>query len=314
MQPIPLRRNNRERGSATILMVFMVTILMTLGLGFNWLVKEHLQASESLKNKAEAILMARSAYDTLIYLLLNGKATSREVTLDSVDAGVLTELTALPLDNSPVQLSEEVSVRLQDSNGLLSLSTLDGDALKRLIQRVLQVDDPVVPVAGLQDWTDQDDLKRLNGAESSYYKREGSACLPRNYPLQYMEELAFIRGISPEGYERLRPSLTLLPATGFNPNTAPDEVLMAYLDISEETLERIKAYKAEFGTITQSALYAVTGRKMMRSANAVYYTPSLFMDVTVSAGRPKAMYSIKAGLSLRQNNFAPYSVLYWREE
>jgi len=301
-----------NRGSVTILMVFLVAVIMTMGLGFNWLVKEHLQASESLKNKAEAIVMARSAYDTLIYLLLNGQVMPQEVTLSGAEK--MTLLTALPLNNAPVQLSDDVSVRIQDSNGLLSLTTLNSEAMKRLIKRVLQVEDAAVPVVSLQDWTDQDDLVRLNGAESSYYKMEGTPYLPRNYALQYMEELAFIKGISPDAYERLRSNLTLLPATGFNPNTAPDDVLMSYLDIDEATMKRLKDHQAQSGPITESVFYALTGRKLAKSATDVYYTPSLFMDITVSAGQPKSMYAIKAGLSLRQNNFAPYSVLYWREE
>jgi len=309
MQPIPLCHNNQ--GSATILMVMMVTVIMTVGLGFNWLVKEHLKASESLKNKAEAIVMARSAYDTLIYLLLNGKVMPQEVTLSEVDE--LTVLTTLPLDNTPVQLSDDVSIRIQDSNGLLSLTTLNSDVLKRLMQQVLQIDNASIPVVSLQDWTDSDDLIRLNGAESSYYRNKGSFP-PRNYALQYVEELGFVRGFTPEAYEQLRPYLTLLPSTGFNPNTAPAEVIMSNLDIDEETLKRIQDYKAEFGVITEGALQVLTGRRIAKSKNAVYFTPSLFMDVTVSAGRPKSMYTIKAGLSLRQNNMAPYSVLYWREE
>ncbi len=309
MQPIKLFRN--RQGSATIMMVFMVTVILTVGLGFNWLVKEHLKASEGLKNKAEAILTARSACDTLIYLLIKGRVMPQEVTLSGMED--LTLLKALPLDNSPVSLSEGVTVRIQDSNGLISLTTVNSVAMQRLISQVLQSDSASVPVASLQDWTDQDDLVRLNGAESSYY-RNNHGFPPRNYAIQYMDELSFVRGITPEGYERLRPYLTLLPATGFNPNTAPDEVMMAYLEISQETVKRIKDYKAEQGVITDGALQMLTGRMMAKNKNTVYFKPSLFMDVSVSAGQPKSMYAIRAGLSLQQSNIAPYSILYWREE
>ncbi len=309
MTPIKLRLD--RRGSATMLMVFMVTVIMTVGLGFNWLVKEHLQASENLKNKAEAIVKARSAYDTLIYLLLRGRTMPREVVLSGTED--LTLLQTLPLDNAPIPFSDDVTVRIQDSNGLISLATINTAAMQQLLQRVLSVDSASVPLASLQDWTDQDDLTRLNGAESSYY-RSHRGLPPRNYALQYMDELGFVRGMTPEGYERLRSYLTMLPATGFNPNTAPDEVMMAFLDITEETLQRIKDFKAEHGVITEGALQLLTGRMMAKNRKKIYFKPSPFMDISVSAGQPKAMYTIKAGLSLRQNNIAPYSVLYWREE
>jgi len=136
MTPIKLRLD--RRGSATMLMVFMVTVIMTVGLGFNWLVKEHLQASENLKNKAEAIVKARSAYDTLIYLLLRGRTMPREVVLSGTED--LTLLQTLPLDNAPIPLSDDVTVRIQDSNGLISLATINTAAMQQLLQRVLSVD------------------------------------------------------------------------------------------------------------------------------------------------------------------------------
>jgi len=293
-------------------MVFMVAVLLTVGLGFNWLVKEHLKAAESLKNKTEAIVMARSAYDTLIYLLLNGKVMPREVVLSGFDE--MTSLRKLPLDNTAVPLDGDVNVRIQDSNGLLSLNTLNAEAMKRLITRLIQMENPAVPVDSVRDWTDQDDLARLNGAEAFFYRKEGRSYVPRNYALQYPEEFGFVRGMPPEGYERIRSSLTLLPTTGFNPNTAPDDVIVSALDIDEEALKRIRAYREEVGAITESALQVLTGRRISRTATAASCTPSLYMDVTVSAGQPKSMYSIYAGLSLRQSNVAPYSVIYWREE
>jgi len=290
----------------------MVVVILTVGLGFNWLVKEHLQAAESLKSKTEAAVTARSAYDTLIYLLLSGKMMPQEVALSGAEGMI--SLKTLPLNGSPVLLSEDVSVRIQDSNGMLSLTTLNSEAMKRLIKRLLPMENTAIPVNSLQDWTDSDDLSRLNGAERAYYRRTSFPCLPRNYALQFEEEFGLVRGMSPEGYELLRPHLTLLPSTGFNPNTASDEVMMAYLDINEDTLMRIKAYQAENGVITAGALYVLTGGKVARRKASTAYSPSPYLDVTISAGQPKSMYSIYAGLHLRESSFAPYNVLSWREE
>jgi general secretion pathway protein K len=41
-----------NNGSATILTILMAAVIITVGLGFNWLVKEHIKASAGLKNKA----------------------------------------------------------------------------------------------------------------------------------------------------------------------------------------------------------------------------------------------------------------------
>lgn len=137
----------------------------------------------------------------------------------------ITSLRNIPLDGAEVSLSEEVKIRVQDSNGMLSLTTLDSEGLRRLIQRLSPMENTAIPVSSLQDWTDADDLTRLNGAETSFYKKEGRSLLPRNYALQYPEEFGFIRGMTPAVYEKIRPGLTFLPTTGFNPNTASDDRL-----------------------------------------------------------------------------------------
>jgi general secretion pathway protein K len=108
--------------------------------------------------------------------------------------------------------------------------------------------------------------------------------------------------------------LTLLPSTGFNPNTASDEVLMAYLDINEESLKVLKDYMSQKPLISDMELFALTGRRITTAGDGMYFFPSPFIEVTVSAGRPRSLYTIRAGLDTRQNMSFPYGVLYWREE
>ena len=65
---------------------------------------------------------------------------------------------------------------------------------------------------------------------------------------------------------------------------------------------------------SDTELFALTGRMISGSGEGVYFFPSPFIEITVSAGRPKSIYTIKAGLDTRQNLLSPYGVLYWREE
>jgi general secretion pathway protein K len=299
-------------GSATILTMLMAAVIVTLGLGFNYLVKEHIKTSEGLKNKAEAILRARSAYDTLTYLILNGQVYQREVVISGAED--ISGLKTLPLDGQEVSISDDLYVRVQDSNGQLSLTSMDTAALERLIRRVGALENASGVISSYLDWIDVDNLSRVNGAEEFYYRGQGLPYTPRNYPIQYKEEVEFIRGIGHELYGKLQPYLTMLPRTGFNPNTAGDEVLMAYLDINEETLEALKDYMSKKTISSDRELFALTGRTIAGHVEGIYFFPSFFMDVTVRVGRPRSLYTIKAGLNIRQNMYSPYSTLYWREE
>ena len=298
-----------DRGSATILIMLIAAVIVTVGLGFNWLVREHIRASEGLKNKVEAILKARSAFDTVTYLILFGQFSRKEVII--VGGTDITELKTLPLNGQAIPLSEDVQVQIQDSNGMISLVSLRAGAMERLIKKTANLENAVGPLNCLLDWTDTDDLTRIDGAEASYYRDQGLPYVARNYALQYKEEVGFIKGFENGLYGKIEPYLTLLLSTGFNPNTASDMVLMAYLDINEETLKRLKEFMPPGAISSNRELFALTGRSLAGEDN---FYPSPFMEVTVRAGVPKAIYSIKAGINVAQNTYSPYTVIYWSEE
>ena len=53
-------------------------------------------------------------------------------------------------------------------------------------------------VDSLLDWIDGDSLHRLNGAESDYYKEQGLDYSCKNRPIDVVNELLLIRGVTPE--------------------------------------------------------------------------------------------------------------------
>jgi general secretion pathway protein K len=292
--------------------MLMAAVIITVGVGFNWLVKEHLKASEGLRNKAEAILKARSAYDTLLYFVLNGRVAEREIVTAVGDE--ISNLRTLPLDGQKVSLSDDLYVQAQDSNGMLSLVNMNTVAMERLIRKVGGLDNTSGIIDSFLDWVDEDNFARINGAEEFYYKGQGLPYAPRNYAIQYKEEVEFIKGIDKALYGKIEPYLTMLPSTGFNPNTAREEVLMAYLDINEESLKDLKDYMSKKTILSDMELFALSGRKIASDIEGVYFFPSPFIEITVSAGRSRSIYTIKTGLDTRQNMRSPYGVIYWREE
>jgi len=300
-----------HKGSATLLTMLMAAVIITVGLGFNWLVKEHLKAAEALRKKTEAILKARSSYDTIIYLILIGRMSPTEIRWSVSDE--ISRLKSLPLDGKKVFLSEDVFIQAKDSNGLISLVSYGSIPLERLIQKTEGNGSASGIVNSYLDWIDTDSLVRVNGAEVFYYQGEGLPYGPRNYALQYQEEIQLIKGMNKELYRQIEPHLTLLPSVGFNPNTASDEVLMAYLNIDENTLKGLREYMSKKPLSSDMELFALTGRKIA-TGEGTYFFPSPFIELIVSVGEPKSLYQIKAGLDTRQNARFPYGILYWREE
>jgi general secretion pathway protein K len=186
--------------------------------------------------------------------------------------------------------------------------------MERMIKKVGGMDSASGIIESYLDWIDTDNLTRVNGAEDFYYKGQGLPYVPRNYAIQYKDEIQWIKGMDKELYGKIEPYLTILPSTAFNPNTASDEVLMAYLYINEDFLKVLKEYMSKMPVRSDMELFALTGRRIVSDMEGVNFAPSPFIDITVSVGKPRNIYTIKAGLDTRQNMRSPYGVLYWREE
>jgi general secretion pathway protein K len=301
-----------ERGSATILTLLISAVILTVAIGFNWIVKEHLKAAEGLKIKAEGMVEARSTYDSLIYSILSGQLTQKEI-LFSGEQTVL-GIKRIPLGKNGIRLANGIFVQIQDSSSLVSLVTPDVEVLKRLAGVVGAPQETLNSLAdSFLDWIDPDDLKRINGAESFYYQTEGKPYVPRNSPIQYKAELAFIRGMDSEIYAKMEPYLTILPSMGFNPNTASDVTLMAYLDIDKDTVEKLKNYVAQRPIIMDSEIFALIGKIPKRDPEGFNYFPSPFFEITVTVGNPKSIYTLNAGVDIRPTPTSPYGVIYWTE-
>lgn len=308
---------NKKKGSATIFSLFFSAVILTLAIAFNLIVRENLKTSLALQYKSNALITANSALNLLLYYILSGTTLQREILIPQANATLGVD--RIPLNGTEIELKipERVLLSLRDTNGLISLTYINTQALKRLILRHTNNDTQRADIIidSLLDWIDRDDLTRLNGAERDYYRNQNLSYSPRNYPFQYKEEFVLIRGMDWELYRKLEPYLTILPANGFNPNTAPDEVLLAYLDLNTpQDLYPIKNYLQTKPLTSDTELFGLVGRKIAVSEE-VYYFPSKYVELTLKVPQGnKTIYTLKAGLDLRLTQTRPYEILYYKEE
>lgn len=197
-------------------------------------------------DQAQARQLARGAVDWARNVLAEDARTS------SVDH--LGEAWAIQLPPIPVE-EGEVAGGVQDLSGRINLNDLftgsgDDEAAIARFERLLQIvgvakADTAPLLAALLDWLDADDVARSpGGAESAWYGVQPSPRRPANAPLLRVEELAQIRGYTPELIARLAPFVAALPAGGrVNVNTAPAEVLAA--SVPELTIDAARVLVAE---------------------------------------------------------------------
>ncbi|MBF0565003.1 MAG: general secretion pathway protein GspK [Nitrospirae bacterium] len=311
---LPGRGN--DCGSAVLLAIFISAIVITVSVGFNWLVKEHIKSASALKAKSEALVSAHSAYGTLIYAILTGQLQSNRIILsDKLIAGI----TEVPINNSAVQLTDDVAITVQDSNGRIPVADGVGAEMGNLVNVLADSGNagtspnPSIVVDSINDWIDRDDSPRLNGAESGYYLSFGFKYRPRNSQLLYLRELTLVRGIDEDLYEKLSQYITILPTTGFNPNTASATVVRAYLALSKDKADALKG-KFRIEPITSlDSFNQMAGTSLTPSMDTSYFVPSSYFDVTVSYFSGGCSYVISSGIGLQESATTPYSTYYWKE-
>jgi hypothetical protein len=81
-------------------------------------------------------------------------------------------------------------------NTLLELDGGQGDAAHDLLMKLPNMTDDVAN--SILDWLDDDDTPRTDGAENEYYQSLATPYSCRNGPIDSLEELLLVKGVTPE--------------------------------------------------------------------------------------------------------------------
>jgi hypothetical protein len=146
---------------------------------------------------------------------------------------------AIALDGTFYRLPGEEPARLslQDARGLINLNTGFDQHLAALLGRFgVAGPEQQTYINLLRDFTDEDDLKNLGGAEAADYRAQGLPPPANNYVVNVDEAKSIL------GWDRLTRLweaqrrdlwLTAAPVSSFNPNTAPHRILLLFPGMTE---------------------------------------------------------------------------------
>jgi general secretion pathway protein K len=248
------RPRRGEQGIALMIVLWIILVLSLLVSGFAWTMHvETLVTSYSRKNlKAQAL--ARAGVEVASVLLLADHRSPTEAGFDARNqAWAVNDLFYVdhPLGDGVV------NVRVTDEESKLPINRASPEQLKRLV--ILMGVDPFdadVIVDSILDWIDENDLVRLNGAEDDYYLSLSPPYRAKNGPIDRVEELLLVRGVTPEIFygtpatetEEAQPGLrdlvTALSTGRVNVNTAAPIVLQAWFDLDESQAQLIEDFRS----------------------------------------------------------------------
>ncbi|MDQ8207414.1 type II secretion system protein GspK [Coraliomargarita sp. SDUM461003] len=131
----------------------------------------------------------------------------------------------------------QVDIQIQDESGKLPINTMSEEMLNRMLEESFDFDFGTARELSsmLLDWIDENDGRRLNGAESEDYLRRDPPYRAANAPLQSLEELRLIEiwedeffdedGQPNELFAQLDSMVSVLHTGATNLNSSPQSVL-----------------------------------------------------------------------------------------
>ncbi|MCK8132674.1 general secretion pathway protein GspK [Pseudoalteromonas sp. 2CM28B] len=210
-----------QRGIALIQVLIIAMILSILGIYILQSSKDQVAITDAIKIALDQRIEIENAESKILHTLLS---EFRIKNLQSENEIVR----QWNFHNKPFTL-DNVSVQIQDLNGLISLnevnkSTLDDFFVQYGVDKNLSEQF----IASLTDWIDKDDNIKYNGAERAYYEKMGLTG-PRNGLLQSVEEVFYIKNhdILPE--EDWYKYFTVANVNGFNPAHSPEQILKSFI-------------------------------------------------------------------------------------
>jgi general secretion pathway protein K len=293
-----IKMRYKHNGISLIVVLWMLVILTVIALAFSRQVRTEIQLTANYQNQAKAEALAEAGVWRAVMMLSqrSAAALSGEV---------------IYLDGRLYPLASDVGdlkVSLQSSQGLIDLNRAPEELINSVVQKVAEsIEQAETVTAALFDWRDEDDLRRLGGAERSDYLADNLGYGPTNGPLISVAELARVYGMTTKMYRALRPYVTVISGNArIDVTTAPSFVLSALPGMSESLKSSILAARLVDAAAVDLTTLPDTTRQYIGANQAT----SVRISSLAQAGQ--VMAGIIAEVEMRTDGEKPVVVLSWQ--
>ena len=171
----------------------------------------------------------------------------------------------------------------------------------------------------IKDWIDADSEVTATGAENAYYQGLGKSYSVRNGPMESIDELLMVRGVTRELFHGTseRPGLarflTVQGEGSININTAPKEVLRALApSITEDAANRMDDYRRNAANnLTEPSWYRrVSGLQNTALDSVTVVTKSEYFQIAATGHLGTMRRTIRG--FVKRDSEKKLSVVAWR--
>ncbi len=291
----------KQSGFIIPVALIIISILIMLATGLSHQARTQIKALQRTQTQWQNELIYRSVLQKIIHSLLTGKIAYNYVRIDQKQ---------LPIDGRTINL-DGVNVQIQDSAGLMGLGVYNEKVFYRLLLQLTDTRAAQQISQELSDWIDRNNLQLRYGMEAQDYLQAGLSYYPRNKMLRSLDELLELPSMTYTLYNGTteQPPLRNLVTPGIhltlNAATAPQQVLRAYLEGTDEQFQAIWAARtAENWPLLQKLLTHFPGTL----GDLGRFVPSSTFRIILKIPGQKSM---RVTIKLRPASNPPYSIQQW---
>ncbi len=218
---------DKARGVVLVAVLWVVVILLVLASGITsqYRTQQRIVGNRVVTAQTEAA--AEGGVSLLLGVLREQLAGGRKVMLDVPHRFRLGDI--------------EVTARIRDERGRVDLNRAPPELLRGVFLAAgVDFDTSDALADAVLDWRDEDQLRRLHGAEDDDYRRAGLRYEAKDAPFDSVDELQQVLGMTEAIYRKVREGFTVYTeAANINPVAAPRLVLEA---IPGATAEIVNTY------------------------------------------------------------------------
>ncbi|MBI4446506.1 MAG: general secretion pathway protein GspK [Acidobacteria bacterium] len=322
--------SGHNRGAVLIVVLWVLMGMSVLALSFGASVRTEVNATRNVVDQKQAYYSARAGIEYAVYRLMEVQLVYMEAQRAQDRARQQQAVTplstlSLPLTNSSVEIV------VSDETGKLNLNLVPSHLLFNLLINVgIEGSQAEIITDSVEDWRDEDELYRANGAESGYYQTLATPYMAKNGPFSIPEELLLVRGVTPEIYygkkglgsagEKIdyyglqKYFTTFTGSAHINVNAAPRAVLAAIPGLDDEVA-------AEIERMRQTEVFIDPAQIMQKipgiNTEVLGYLSALRSNVytLVASGKINGSEAVSRIRAVVQVGFGAqgYVVLYWNE-
>lgn len=288
-----------QNGIALIVVLWMLVVLTVIALAFSQSVRTEVMLTTNHQNQAKALALAEAGIWRGAAMVLNRSIADSNGEKFNL-AGSVYELESDKGD---------LLVSLQSCSGLVDLNRAPPEIIKGVLAAVVSSPERVDEISdSLLDWRDEDDLKRLAGAERDDYESLGLSYGPSNGLMNSVSELARVNGVTPDIYEELKSMMTVYSGQSrIDIGSAPEQVMESLPGMEASVVETIMSGRETGNKHLDLTQIPTETRKYIGAGQNEFIRISSFAEVngTVSG--------INSVIKLEATKQQPVTVMTWRQ-